>query len=137
VVEEISKGPPVTAPKSGDVWGRTVLIVEDEDLLRAAVSKSLQRFGFTVVEASDGSRAVELMRAHGGALNAVLLDVTLPGMSSREVLLEARKIKPDLRVVVTSAYSKETVDKTFSGLTVHHFIRKPFHLDALVRVLRD
>jgi DNA-binding NtrC family response regulator len=112
-------------------------VVEDEHLLRVAISKSLRKVGFLVMEASDGSTARDLIRAHKDDLDAVLLDVTLPGTSSWEVLQEARSVRPDLKVVVTSAYSKETVDASFSGLRVHHFIRKPFHLDDMARLLMD
>src|SRR5262249_22655428 len=114
-----------------------ILVVEDEDLLRAAVSKSLQKIGFSVMAATDGSEALKQMRAHRENLDAVLLDVTLPGTSSREVLEEARRIRPDLRVVVTSAYSKEAVDASFAGLPVEHFIRKPFRVSDVVRLLKD
>jgi two-component system, cell cycle sensor histidine kinase and response regulator CckA len=113
-----------------------ILVVDDEELLREAVSKSLRRLGFLVVEASDGSEAMELIRAHKNELEAVLLDVTLPGISSLEILKEARRIRSNMRVVVTSAYSKETVDATFSGL-IDHFIRKPFRLSDLRRLLTD
>jgi PAS domain S-box-containing protein len=112
-----------------------ILVVEDEELLRAAVSRSLQKIGFSVMAASDGSDAMEQMRAHKDDLDAVLLDVTLPGTSSREVLEEAHRIRPDLRVVVTSAYSKETVDASFPGLRVNQFIRKPFRVSEIVRLL--
>jgi CheY-like chemotaxis protein len=113
-----------------------VLVVEDEDLLRAAVSRTLQKIGFTVVVASDGSEALRQMRAHKNDLDAVLLDVTLPGTSSRDVLEEARKLKPDLRVIVTSAYSKETVDASFAGLRVPRFVRKPFSIAEIVHALQ-
>jgi two-component system cell cycle sensor histidine kinase/response regulator CckA len=114
-----------------------ILVVEDEDLLRAAVSKSLRKIGFSVMAASDGSDAMEQMRAHKDDLDALLLDVTLPGTSSREVMEEARRLRPDLKVVVTSAYSKETIDASFAGLNVQQFIRKPFHLSEIVRLLKE
>jgi two-component system, cell cycle sensor histidine kinase and response regulator CckA len=90
-----------------------------------------------VITASDGTDALEQMRAHKHDLDAVLLDVTLPGASSREVLEEARRVRPDLRVVVTSAYSKETVDASFAGLPVQEFIRKPFRISEIVRLLKN
>jgi two-component system cell cycle sensor histidine kinase/response regulator CckA len=115
----------------------TVLVVEDEDLLRLAVTKALTKKGFSVIEASDGSAAMELLRAHKDELDVVLLDVTLPGTSSREIFEEAGRIRSDLEVILTSAYSKETVAATFAGLRVEHFIRKPFHLAELVIVLQE
>jgi DNA-binding response OmpR family regulator len=116
--------------------GATILVVEDEDLLRLAVAKTLRKRGFTVVEASDGSAAMNLIRANTESIDLLLLDVTLPGLSSREVLEETRGIRPDLTVALTSAYGKETVDATFAGLGVRHFIQKPFQLDDLVAFLQ-
>jgi len=115
----------------------TILVVEDEEALRTAVSKVLRRTGCSVMEAVDGCSAMELLRAHKDELDAILLDVTLPGISSREVFEEARKMRHDLRVVVTSAYSKESVGTSFDGLAVHQFIRKPYRLGDVVRLLRD
>ena len=67
----------------------------------------------------------------------MLLDVTLPGVSSREVFEEAQRLRPDLVAILTSAYSQESVKSSFTGLTVEHFIRKPFNLDDLVSLLKD
>jgi CheY-like chemotaxis protein len=87
------------------------------------------------MEASDGSIAMDVIRTHKDVLDAVLLDVTLPGMSSREFLEEARKMRPDLKVIVTTASSKETADASFAGLRVDRFIQKPFQLGDFARLL--
>ncbi|MGH9693101.1 MAG: response regulator, partial [Bryobacteraceae bacterium] len=67
----------------------------------------------------------------------VLLDVTLPGISGREVFQEILRIRPDLKVIVTSAYGVGSVAASFAELPVHRFIRKPFHLVELVRMLES
>jgi PAS domain S-box-containing protein len=115
----------------------TILIVEDEEILRWAVSRALRKIGFSVMEASDGSAAIDLVRTHKDEIDVILLDLTLPGPSSREVFEEALRVRPNLKVVLTSAYSKETVDVSFTGLRIKHFIRKPFQLGELGGVLRD
>ncbi len=115
----------------------TILVVEDEELLRLAVSKALRRKGFSVIEASDGSAAMDLLRTHIDDLDVILLDVTLPGTSSRHIFEEAQRIRPNLKVILSSAYGKETVDATFTGMRVDHFIRKPFQLGDLMSLLRD
>jgi two-component system cell cycle sensor histidine kinase/response regulator CckA len=112
-------------------------VVEDEELLRLAVSKALRKKGFSVIEASDGSTAIDLLRTHIDDLDVVLLDVTIPGTSSRQILEEARRIRPNLKVILSSAYGKETVDATFTGMRVDHFIRKPFQLGDLLTLLQD
>jgi two-component system cell cycle sensor histidine kinase/response regulator CckA len=111
---------------------RTILVVEDEDLFLLAVTKALTKRGFSVIEACNGSVAMELLRGHKNELDVVLLDVTLPGVSSREILEEARRIRPELKVILTSAYSKENIAASFAGLGVERFIRKPFKLNELV-----
>ena len=63
----------------------TILVVEDEDLLRQGVSKMLRRDGLSVLEASDGSAALDVIRARKGDIDMLLLDITLPGASSRKV----------------------------------------------------
>ena len=89
--------------------------MEDEELLRLAVSKALRKKGLSVIEASDGSTAMDLLRTHVDDLDVILLDVTLPGRSSREVFKEAQRIRPNLKIILSSAYGKETVDATFTG----------------------
>jgi len=67
----------------------------------------------------------------------MLLDVTLPGVSSREVFEEARRVRPELVVILTSAYSRESVSAAFDGIEVAHFVRKPFPIDDLLSLLHD
>lgn len=136
-IEEDSKPIASVGVEKGGSKVGTVLVVEDEDLLRLAVTKALTKKGFSVIEASDGSAAMELLRAHKDDLDVVLLDVTLPGTSSREIFEEAGRIRSDLKVILTSGYGKETVAATFAGLRVEHFIRKPFQLAELLIVLQD
>lgn len=113
----------------------TILIVEDEPTLLEAVSIMVRRKGFQVIQAKDGSAAIELIR--NNHLDAMLLDMTLPGKSSREVFQEAERHQPEMVVIVTSAHSQEKVARSFEGLTVKHFIRKPFTIDDLVNLLQN
>jgi two-component system, cell cycle sensor histidine kinase and response regulator CckA len=114
----------------------TVLVVEDEGLLRLTVSKMLRKKGLEVIEAFDGFSAFEQVCAHKDEIDVMLLDVTLPGMSGREVFEQALRLRPDLKIILTSAYSRETVDASFAGLRVDSFIRKPFQLAELLELLR-
>lgn len=83
----------------------------------------------------DGTTALDLIRAHNESIDVLLLDVTLPGASSREVLEEARRLKPGLSVIVTSANSEEMANATLA-CKVERFIRKPFGLDDLIGLVR-
>jgi len=126
-----------TGAEHANIQVGTILIVEDEELLRIAVSKALRKRGFSVIEASDGSAGMDLMQKYKEDIDVILLDVTLPGRSSREILDEVRRLRPDLKVILTSAYDKNTIDVSFAGLPISHFIRKPFQLSDLASVLQD
>jgi PAS domain S-box-containing protein len=114
-----------------------ILIVEDENVLREAVAKVLRKSGFEVFEAADGSSAIDFLHANGGRIDGVLLDMTLPGASSEEVVAEAAKAKPDITVILTSAYSQEMFADVRNTAQIRAFIRKPFQLVDLVKVLRE
>jgi two-component system, cell cycle sensor histidine kinase and response regulator CckA len=116
----------------------TILVVEDNESLRRATSRMLRLRGFSVIAASDGSAAIDAIRAHKDDIDTILLDLTLPGIASREVFVEAKRLRPELKVILTSAYGKEAVnDASFPGLQVEHFIRKPYQLDDLESLLRE
>jgi CheY-like chemotaxis protein len=114
-----------------------VLVVEDEGQLRQAVVKMLRTSGFEVFEAADGSSAIDLLRANGSKVDVILLDMTIPGASSHEVVAEAANAKPGVRVILTSAFSQETIVGAMSQPQIRTFIRKPFQLGDLLKTLRS
>jgi PAS domain S-box-containing protein len=115
--------------------GGTILFVEDEETLRLAISKMLRKEGFTVLEAAEGSEALSMLRAHAAKLTMMLLDVTLPGIASPEILREAMRLRPELRVIIASAYGEQTVAAMFSSFDRHFFLRKPYRLADILKLL--
>ncbi len=115
----------------------TVLVVEDDALLRRAVSGGLRKKGFDVIEATDGTSAIQLIHTHLQEFDVILLDITLPGASSLQVFQEARLAHPDLKIIFTSAYSRETSETSLAGLRIERFIRKPFQLVDLIEMLQE
>jgi CheY-like chemotaxis protein len=113
-----------------------VLVIEDEDTLRITVSKLLRKSGLQVLQAWDGPSGLDLLRRQPHDVGVLLLDVTLPGMSSQEVLRQVRQLRPDLKVILTSAYSEESVTGWFAGEKFDGFIRKPYRLTDLTAILR-
>jgi PAS domain S-box-containing protein len=116
--------------------GGTVLVVEDEHRLRQAIAKLLRKSGFQVLEAGDGTTAIELLHANSSEIDIILLDMTIPGRSSQDVVAEASQTPRGVKVIVTSAYSAETVMPTMRGPLVRGFIRKPFRHGEIVEMLR-
>jgi PAS domain S-box-containing protein len=115
----------------------TVLVVEDEGHLRQAVVKMLSKRGFDVFEAADGSAAIDFLRANVGEIDVILLDMTIPGASASEIVAEAAKNRPDIRVILTSAYSPEMSTSAMSLPQIRTFIRKPYQLGDLLSTLRN
>ena len=117
--------------------GKTALIVEDEAPLRTSVAIMLRKSGFEVFEAGDGSSAIDLLRANGREMDVILLDMTIPGPSSREVVVEAVKVRPDIIVILTSAYSREMIAGAIDAPQIRDFIRKPYKFVDLLQMLRN
>lgn len=126
---------PARAATPGSFQEATVLIVEDEDLLRDPVAKMLRKRGWSVIEARDGSAALEVIRAEANHIDVLFLDITLPGTSSREVYEEAKRLRPYLQVIVTSAKTKQMAEAALAT-GVERFLRKPFRLADLVEMIR-
>jgi DNA-binding NtrC family response regulator len=110
--------------------------VEDENSLRVAVAKVLRNSGFSVIEVSDGSSAVEAIRGHDGAIDIILLDLTLPGAPSREIFEEARRLRPGAKVIVTSAYGEDMAAASLQN-KAEIFVRKPYRLRDLMELVRQ
>jgi two-component system cell cycle sensor histidine kinase/response regulator CckA len=97
----------------------------------------LRKRGFCVVEAGDGRSGVDLFRANERKIDVVLLDLTLPGMTGREVLEEMRRMRPDVKVIVTTAYSQDRALNAMGGQQSWLYIRKPYRLSEVTELVRN
>jgi CheY-like chemotaxis protein len=114
----------------------TVLLIEDEAALRLALSKLLRAKGFSVTEAVDGPSALDVFRANPAKVEIVLLDMTLPTMSGQAVFQELRRIRPDVKVILTTGHSKERALRDIGGEQNWRFIRKPYEIAALCDLMQ-
>ena len=119
------------------VQSRTVLIIEDEKILRESVATMLRNRNFTVIEAEDGNAGVDLFVAARQKIDVVLLDITLPGKTGRTVLEELQRIESDVKVIVTSAYGLEHVQTLLGGLRTSGYLQKPYRFDQVDIVLQE
>jgi two-component system cell cycle sensor histidine kinase/response regulator CckA len=126
----------ISPEKTPGIGQITILVVEDEAPLREAVSKMLRKKGLSVIQASDGSLALDVIRAHKDHIDVLLLDITLPGASSREIYAEAKRLRPDLPVIVTSAKSEEMAAAALAT-GMERFLRKPFSFVELLDTIRE
>jgi len=120
------------APSVAVSGGRgTVLVVDDEQLVRGASKASLERLGYKVLEAATGRAAIDVFKRHPGEISAVLLDLSMPEMGGGEALPELRRIRPDAKILLTSGYSEAEALQSLRG-SVAGFLQKPFTPAQLV-----
>jgi len=110
----------------------TVLVVEDEPVVSAVVQALLSRAGYNVLVAADGASAVHALEAHGSDVDLILLDMTMPGMTTEEILAEVRRLYPMLPVLLTSGYtSSDAVKHMLADGIVQGFLAKPYETQVL------
>ncbi len=112
--------------------GDTVLVADDEALVRLVLQAALQDAGFAVLSAGDGAQAVETFREHAADIVAVVLDVTMPNMSGEEALREIRRLAPGVPVVMSSGYSERHALAGLADDSRIAFIAKPYDPAELV-----
>jgi two-component system cell cycle sensor histidine kinase/response regulator CckA len=117
--------------------GGTVLVVDDEETVRTVARRILIAKGFTVHLASGGVEAVHILRSDPSAIDAVLLDLTMPDMSGAVTMQELLRVRPDLRIVLSSGYSQEeAVPASDVTAAATAFIQKPYRPADLVATIR-
>ncbi len=112
----------------------TILFVEDDESIRTLATRGLQRYGYTVLTASNGGEALAMR--HVGKLDLLVTDIVLPGMSGRELAERLRILHRDLKVVYTSGFTDDS--ELLRGIRAGDmpFVQKPYHVEALARTLR-
>jgi CheY-like chemotaxis protein len=124
------------AQKSEKVQG-TILIVDDEPNVRRVACALLERNGYSVAVAADGYEALALTLAHGGQFNAVLLDLTMPGLDGPTTLKELRAINATIPVLLMSGFSETEARKRLPQDPLTMFLPKPFTAADLLKSLSE
>ena len=110
---------------------RTVLLVDDEEMIRVVGKQLLERLGFSVLTAADGREAIERYEEHREEIVCVLLDLTMPGMDGQECFRRLRELHSDARIVIMSGYNEQEVTQEFVGRGLAGFLPKPFRTAEL------
>lgn len=110
---------------------KTILVVEDEESVRSMLLTRLDRLGYDTMAAADGEEGVSVFRARSNEINLVLLDFLMPRMNGVEAFEELIKIKPDVKVILSSGYTEDVVWKSFTGKRPAGFLNKPYKVEAV------
>jgi two-component system, cell cycle sensor histidine kinase and response regulator CckA len=138
VVEEPSDRPQAVVHAGGGLHGNeTILVVEDDDLLRPLVVDVLKMYGYEALEARNGEEALLVCEGLAGPIHLMLTDVIMPGMSGRQLAEQVSARHPQMKVLFMSGYTDNAI--------VHHgilhegivFIQKPFSPENLAKKVRE
>jgi CheY-like chemotaxis protein len=109
----------------------TVLVVDDEEMVRKMARAFLKKRGIPVLEAADGKEAIDRLTREGGDVRVILLDVAMPEMSGDLVLSTIRELRPDVRVIVSSGFHDQDVKQRFRHIAGCRFLPKPYTPEQL------
>ena len=133
-VEKSRAAPLVTAPVAGT---ETILVAEDEQIVRVLVRKVLEQAGYMVLLASGGAEALQLAERHPGPIQLLVTDVVMPGMSGRELARRLVERRPMTKVLYLSGYADDAVERHGVLDPGTAFMQKPFSPSALATRVRE
>ena len=122
-------------PKENELWGSgTVLLVEDEPMVRSVAERALTRHGYKVITADNGEDALAVL-ARGEEIDLLISDVVMPGMDGPTMVGEARRDRPELRILFMSGYAEEQLRNSIS-IDNASFLPKPFSVQDLAEAVK-
>ena len=128
---------PETKPRTDLTGQGTILLVEDEEGLRSLNARGLRSRGYSVVEASNGIEALEVLEEKNGAVDLVVSDVVMPEMDGPTLLKSMREKNPDLKIIFVSGYAEDAFEKSLPENQQFAFLPKPFTLSQLVAAVKE
>jgi PAS domain S-box-containing protein len=127
--------PPARAAVAGGT--ETILLAEDEDVIRRLAVRILERAGYRVLVASNGEEALQVAQQYNHPISMLITDMVMPKLDGRQLIERLRAKRPQIRVILLSGYTDMTVAGTGEPLPETHFLQKPFTADALARRVRE
>lgn len=116
---------------------KTILLVDDEDMIWDVLSDMLQDLGYQVLLAGDGAEAVEIYRSNPGVVDLVMLDMLMPNMGGRETFFLLKELDPDVKVLATSGYVSQEEIQDVMDAGAAGFLRKPYHISDLAKKIKE
>jgi len=124
-------------PRNQELLGTgTILVIDDEEMVRRVAKAALELYGYAVVVAEDGEQGVALYRERVDEIRAIVLDFQMPRMGGEETYRRLRLIQPDVRVVLSSGFSDVEAMARFAGKDVAAFLKKPYTAAQLAQIIQ-
>jgi CheY-like chemotaxis protein len=133
---EDAQSPALTQQPAGTRGSETVLVAEDEAVVRDMAARGLEAEGYRVLQARDGAEALELLGRHDGQVDFVVTDVAMPVLNGRHLAARIAELRPDLPVLFTSGYTDDEIVRRGLLESGQAFLQKPFSPSALAQRVR-
>jgi CheY-like chemotaxis protein len=134
VIEEV---PPLSQRQSAHKGSETILVVDDEEMIRQLGADILEDIGYKILFASQGEEAIEIYQSSGEKIDLVILDVVMPGIGGKETFLALKELNPDIKVLLSSGYSTDGGVGEILKEGVGGFIQKPYRDEELIKKVRE
>lgn len=115
----------------------TVLVVDDEEVVRKVAKSMLERYGFNVILAVNGREAVEIFEQRRDEIALIILDLTMPVMNGEEALRRLKAVNPKVPILLSSGYNEMEAIQRFAGKGLAGFVQKPYTSDRLAENLQQ
>ncbi|MBD3420511.1 MAG: PAS domain S-box protein [Chitinivibrionales bacterium] len=135
--DEAESGVSIIKAEPVEKGSATILLVEDEEMVRDVAGNMLESLGYTVLICDNGEDAIELYRKRHASVDLVLLDMIMPRMGGKQTFVEMKKINPDIIAVIASGYSIDSEARTILDVGARGFIQKPFRKAELSQVVGE
>lgn len=137
VDQPVDRLSPTTPSSEAPRGNETILLTEDEQDVREVAREFLESGGYTVIEARDGLEAMRLVEKHQGAIDLLITDMVMPGMTGQELASRLKERRPELRMLYMSGYSERAAAESMQGDPSVRLLAKPFSRSALLRAVYE
>jgi CheY-like chemotaxis protein len=137
-VTEAAPAPKAEGEGRKDLRGAgTILVVDDEEMIRSFSKSALESYGYQVLLAADGYEGVRLFQENSDGIALVLLDVAMPGMDGGATLQRIREIRTDVPVLICSGFGDLDIEERFAKSEIAGFFAKPYTIKQLARKVKE
>jgi two-component system cell cycle sensor histidine kinase/response regulator CckA len=133
----VVRPPPAAAAPAGPVGTETILLVEDDQAVRALTRRVLERYGYTVLDTGDGHEALRMAASRDGPIHLFVTDVEMPRMAGRVVAERLLTARPATKVLYFSGYTDDSMVRHSISHDMIHFLQKPISMEALALKVRE